>query len=319
MNGLEAAVQAAEDAAVSVRTYVPGYPITDLAQALRCQISVNEKVALEIALGASATGQRSLVVVKQVGMNLLADPLVISATHGIGSGVVVLVGDDLGPRRSQVEMDSRFYAPLSELPLLDPSRPGLLHASLLEAYTLSEKLRIPVMVRVTSRLLAAQEENIPSRTLPSTGQRLEKESWSLTAKGRHQRHHDRIMALAQEASESSSLNHFQISGDVGIIASGYPASLAQELGFSVLALAYSYPLPEIREMSQGNRKIGLGVMGWAEMLFKLRVPYDSEEALALGERLMARIQRVATTRAVASPTSGGPIRTAGERCAATPR
>ena len=245
MNGLDAAVRAAEDAAVSVRTYVPGYPITDLAQALRCQISVNEKVALEIALGASATGLRSLVVVKQVGMNLLADPLVISATHGIGSGVVVLVGDDLGPRRSQVEMDSRFYAPLTELPLLDPSRPGLLHASLLEAYSLSEWLRIPVMVRVTSRLLAAQEEeDIPSRPLPGSGQRFEKNNWELTAKGRHQRHHDRIMAFAQEASESSPLNQVQISGEIGIIASGYPAGLVQGLGVSVLALAYSHPLPE---------------------------------------------------------------------------
>ena len=257
MNGIEAALQAAEDAAVGVRIYVPGYPITDLAQALRCQISVNEKVALEIALGASATVRRSLVVVKQVGMNLLADPLVISATHGIGSSVVVLVGDDLGPRRSQVEMDSRFYAPLSELPLLDPGSPGLLYASLLEAYTLSEWLRIPVMVRVTSRLLAAQEENIPSRPLPSTGQRLEKDSWELTAKGRHQRHHDRIMPLAQEASESSPLNHVQISGDIGIIASGYPASLAQELGVSVLALAYSHPLPErlLHRFIDGHRLI----------------------------------------------------------------
>ena len=245
MNGLDAALRAAEDAAVSVRTYVPGYPITDLAQALRCQISVNEKVALEIALGASATGLRSLVVVKQVGMNLLADPLVISATHGIGSGVVVLVGDDLGPRRSQVEMDSRFYAPLTELPLLDPSRPGLLHASLLEAYSLSEWLRIPVMVRVTSRLLAAQEEeDIPSRPLPSTGQSFEKNNWKLTAKGRHQRHHDRIMAFAQEASESSPLNQVKICGEIGIVASGYPVRLAQGLGVSVLALAYSHPLPE---------------------------------------------------------------------------
>ena len=257
MNGLEAAIQAAEDAAVSVRTYVPGYPITDLAQALRCQISVNEKVALEIALGASATGLRSLVVVKQVGMNLLADPLVISATHGIGSGVVVLVGDDLGPRRSQVEMDSRFYAPLSELPLLDPSSPGLFHASLLESYTLSEWLRIPVMVRVTSRLLAAQEEHIPSRPLPSMGQRFEKENWELTAKGRHQRHHDRIMAFAQEASESSPLNQVQICGEIGIVASGYPVRLAQGLGVSVLALAYSHPLPErlLRRFIDGHRLI----------------------------------------------------------------
>ena len=87
MNGLQVVVQAAQDAAAWVRTYVPGYPITDLAAALDAEISVNEKVALEIALGASATGLRSLVIVKQVGMNILADPLVISATHTIGSAL----------------------------------------------------------------------------------------------------------------------------------------------------------------------------------------------------------------------------------------
>ncbi|MDD1735172.1 MAG: thiamine pyrophosphate-dependent enzyme [Methanothrix sp.] len=257
MNGLQAAVQAAEDAAVAVRTYVPGYPITDLAQALACQISVNEKVALEIALGASATGLRSLVVVKQVGMNILADPLVISATHGIGSGLVVLVGDDLGPRGSQAEMDSRFYGPLSELPLLDPRSPGLLHAALLEGYTLSEWLRIPVIVRVTSRLLAAGERYLPSRPLSVTGQRFEMDNWELTAKGRHQRHHDRIMAFAQEASESSPLNHVEIIGSIGIIASGFPASLAQGLGVSLLAPGYSYPLPDrlLRRFIDGHRLI----------------------------------------------------------------
>ncbi|MCK9442282.1 MAG: hypothetical protein M0Q13_12790, partial [Methanothrix sp.] len=85
MSGWQAVVLAAHDAAVEVRTYVPGYPITDLAAALKAEISVNEKVALEIALGASATGLRALVIVKQVGMNILADPLVISATHTIGS------------------------------------------------------------------------------------------------------------------------------------------------------------------------------------------------------------------------------------------
>ena len=110
--------------AVEVRTYVPGYPITDLAAALEAEISVNEKVALEIALGASATGSRSLVVVKQVGMNILADPLVISATHTIGSGLVVIAGDDLGPRGSQAEMDSRFYGPLAEIAGARSQQPG---------------------------------------------------------------------------------------------------------------------------------------------------------------------------------------------------
>ena len=154
MNGLQAAVLAAEDAAAWVRTYVPGYPITDLAAALGAEISVNEKVALEIALGASATGRRALVIVKQVGMNILADPMVISATHTIGSGVVILAGDDLGPRGSQAEMDSRFFGPLAELPMLDPRSPASLHASILEGYTVSEWLRIPVIVRVTARLLS---------------------------------------------------------------------------------------------------------------------------------------------------------------------
>ena len=86
MIGQDAVVLAAEDAGVKAITYVPGYPVTKLAEALAAEISVNEKVALEVALGASATGMRSMVVVKQVGMNILADPLVISVTHTIGSG-----------------------------------------------------------------------------------------------------------------------------------------------------------------------------------------------------------------------------------------
>lgn len=257
MNGLESAVLAAEDALVRVRTYVPGYPITDLAAALHCEISLNEKVALEIALGASATGLRSMVVVKQVGMNILSDPLVISATHTIGSGLVVIVGDDLGPRGSQVEMDSRFYGPLSELPVLDPGSPQALYSSILEAYRLSDRLNIPVIVRVTARLLSLQGPEIPSRPDIGTCQWFDTESWELTMRGRHQRHHDRILAYAEEASESSVLNRLEISGDVGIIASGVPAGLVSDLGVSLLAPGYSHPLPKklLRRFIDAHRLI----------------------------------------------------------------
>ena len=257
MNGLQAAVQAAQDAAAWVRTYVPGYPITDLAAALDAEISVNEKVALEIALGASATGLRALVVVKQVGMNILADPLVISATHTIGSGVVVIAGDDLGPRGSQAEMDSRFYGPLAELPVLDPSSPVALHASILESFTLSEWLRIPVIVRVTARLLADEGPEIQARPNKGAAQQFEREGWDLTMRGRHQRHHDRILAFAEEASESTTLNRLEISGNVGIIASGRPAALAEGLGVSLLSVGYSNPLPEklLRRFMEGHRLI----------------------------------------------------------------
>ncbi len=257
MNGLQAAFLASEDAGVEVRTYVPGYPITDLAAALGAEISVNEKVALEIALGASATGRRALVIVKQVGMNILADPLVISATHTIGSGVVILAGDDLGPRGSQAEMDSRFFGPLAELPMLDPKSPASLHASILEGYTVSEWLKIPVIVRVTARLLSDEGPEISSRPGRGVSQHFDRDSWDLTMRGRHQRHHDRIMAFAEEASQSTTLNHLEVSGNVGIIASGRPAALAEGLGVSLFSVGYSNPLPAklLRRFIDGHRQL----------------------------------------------------------------
>jgi indolepyruvate ferredoxin oxidoreductase alpha subunit len=255
--GLDAARLAVRDAEVEVITYVPGYPITELAGALGAEIVVNEKVALEIALGASATGARSLVVVKQVGMNVLADPLVISATHSIGSGLVVLVGDDLGPRGSQSEMDSRFYGPLTGLPVLDPKDPAALYSSIQEAYLLSESLRIPVIVRITHRLMSARGQAPPLTLLKCTGQVFDKAAWDLTARGRHQKQHQEIQPLAQEASEVTHLNLLQASGEVGIIASGFPASLGEGLGVSVLSLGYAHPLPWklIRRFIDGHSQV----------------------------------------------------------------
>jgi len=243
LTGLDAARIAVRDAEVEVIVYVPGYPITELADALGAEIVVNEKVALEIALGASATGARSLVVVKQVGMNVLADPLVISATHSIGSGLVVLAGDDLGPRGSQSEMDSRFYGPLTGLPVLDPRDPASLYGSIQEAYQLSESLRIPVIVRITHRLLSARGRTPTLTSLKGTGQVFDRTTWNLTARGRHQKQHHEVQPLAQEASEVTHLNFLQTSGDVGIIASSFPASFGEGLGVSLLSLGYAYPLP----------------------------------------------------------------------------
>ncbi|HOV82225.1 MAG TPA: thiamine pyrophosphate-dependent enzyme [Methanothrix sp.] len=256
-SGVEAAAQAARDAAAAVRTYVPGYPVTALGEALQAQIAVSEKVALEIALGASATGLRSVVLVKQMGMNVLLDPLVISATHGIGSGLVVIAGDDLGPKGSQTEMDSRYFGPLAKLPVLDPKDPAYLHASLMEAFSLSEHLRAPVIVRVTAQLLAAHGPPIQPRPEKAPGQRLEREIWELTAKGRQQRHSEMTMASARQAAESSVTNRLEISGDIGIIASGRAAALAEGLGVSLLTIGYAYPLPErlVRRFIDGHRLV----------------------------------------------------------------
>ena len=257
MKGLDAVKKAAQDAGVKTVTYVPGYPINEIAEGLDAEISVNEKVALEIALGASATGCRSMAIVKQVGMNVLADPLVISANHTIGSGLVVIVGDDLGPKGSQAEMDSRYYGLVAELPVLDPKNPLAIHDSIVEAYRLSEMLRVPAIVRVTSRLISSEGPNIQPFISEGSGQTFEKTEWDFTVRGRHQRHHKEALPLAGEASEASTLNSIEISGNVGIIASGYPATLAEGLGASLLAIGYANPLPWrlIRRFIDGHRII----------------------------------------------------------------
>jgi indolepyruvate ferredoxin oxidoreductase alpha subunit len=257
MKGLEAVKKAVQDAGIKTITYVPGYPINEIAESLNAEISVNEKVALEIALGASATGCRSMAIVKQVGMNVLADPLVISANHTIGSGLVVLVGDDLGPKGSQAEMDSRYYGLVAELPVLDPRNPRALHDSIIEAYRLSEMLRVPAIVRVTSRLISSEGPDVQPLISRGSGQIFERSEWDFTVRGRHQRHHQEVLPLAEEASVASTLNSIEISGKVGIIASGYPAVLAEGLGVSLLAVGYSHPLPWklIRRFVDGHHLI----------------------------------------------------------------
>ncbi len=287
MKGLEAVKHAAKDAGVEIITYVPGYPINELAEATSAEISVNEKVALEIALGASATGCRSMVIVKQVGMNLLADPLVISATHTIGSGLVVIVGDDLGPKGSQAEMDSRYYGQLANLPFLDPSDPAKLYYSIIEAYNLSEGLRVPAIIRVTPRLISLERPNFNRKPTAhrglgresgrESGPAFERIAWNLTVRGRHQRHHQEILPLAKEASEASTLNSIEISGKVGIIASGFPASLAEGLGAS----------PDV--FSPGSLLVdSLGVSGLSHLFvgYTNPLPWNMIKRFVEGHRLI---------------------------------
>lgn len=255
--GFDAVISAIQDLGVELIFWVPGYPITELAELLKAEIAVNEKVAFEMALGACATGSRSMVIVKQVGMNLLADPLVISATHTIGSGLVILAGDDLGPKGSQAEMDSRIYGLLAEIPVLDPKDPTSLYASIHEAYQLSELLSIPVIVRITKRLISTSGRTILPFTSKGIGLLFDNAAWDLSVRGRHQRHHQEVLPLAAEASEATLLNRIQISGNIGIIASGYPVKLAEGLGVSLMTIGYSYPLPIrlIRRFIDGHRLV----------------------------------------------------------------
>ena len=107
----------------------------------------NEKVALEVALGASAAGARVLVTMKHVGVNVAADPLFTAAYTGIGGGMLIMAADDPGMHSSQNEQDSRFYALAAHIPLIEPADSQEAHDFAKEAYELSEKFDTPFILR----------------------------------------------------------------------------------------------------------------------------------------------------------------------------
>lgn len=250
MIGTDAAIHALLDSGVKIVTGVPGYPATGLMEALRDKIrhewSVNEKVALEIALGSSVCGERSAVITKHVGMNILADPLVTSATHTIGAGVVIFAGDDPGVEKSQNEQDSRFYGLIAEVPVFDPSTPESLYLSIREAFGLSEKVSTPIIIRLTGRLLKSEgdinKKNKPDHKPPS----FDKKIWHITMLGKHQRFHGTSFPEMCKYAERCQLNFYKKRGTTGIISSGFPSSLVESVipeSFSHLSLTLVNPLP----------------------------------------------------------------------------
>lgn len=249
MNGLDAVISGIIDSRVLIVTGVPGYPVTDLMDALgdiiKHEWSINEKVALEIALGSSVCGDRSAVITKHVGMNILSDPLVTSVTHTIGAGVVIFAGDDPGVEKSQNEQDSRFYGLLAEVPVFDPKNPENVYLCVKKAFFLSEKVKTPVIIRLTDRLLKSPGD-IMRTGEPDSIKHPDKKIWGLTMLGKHQRFHAESFPEMEKFSENSELNIYIKKGDKGIISSGFPSTLVDSIipsDFSHLSLSIVNPIP----------------------------------------------------------------------------
>ncbi|MDO9096962.1 MAG: thiamine pyrophosphate-binding protein, partial [Candidatus Methanoperedens sp.] len=250
MNGLHAIVAGLADCGVKIVTGVPGFPITELMEAvgdgIKREWSVNEKVALELALGSSVCGERSAVITKHVGMNILADPLVTSATHTIGAGVVIIAGDDPGTQKSQNEQDSRFYGLVAEVPVFDPSTPETAYLCIKEAFLLSEKVKTPVIIRLTDRLLKTKGNFTRKEYASNTAPHFDKKIWHLTMLGKHQRFHRESFPEMHGYAESSQLNTYKKRGNVGVISSGFPSSVVDSVipsDFSHLSLTIVNLLP----------------------------------------------------------------------------
>lgn len=161
--GNQAMGMAAIAAGVSVVSGYPGTPSTEVLETIakhnpgdiHVEWSTNEKAAMEVAAGASMCGARSLVTMKQMGLNVASDPLMTLAYLGVEGGMVILVADDPGPISSQTEQDTRTFARFARVPVLDPSSPEEAYEMIRDAFEISERFSTPVIVRPTTRVCHA--------------------------------------------------------------------------------------------------------------------------------------------------------------------
>ena len=161
--GNEAAALGAVHAGVNLAAGYPGTPSTEILEtvakhndgSIHVEWSVNEKAAMEVAAGAAYSGARVLVTMKQVGLNVAADPLMSLAYVGIQGGMVIAVADDPGPISSQTEQDTRTFAMFAKIPVFDPSDPQEAYDMMQDAFHLSEKYHTPVFFRPTTRICHA--------------------------------------------------------------------------------------------------------------------------------------------------------------------
>lgn len=255
--GNEAIARGAYEAGVRVSSAYPGTPSTEINENVALYSDIysewapNEKVAVEVALGAAISGARSMACMKHVGLNVAADPFFTAAYTGINAGMVIVVADDPGMHSSQDEQDTRLLARAAHAPCLDPSDPQECKDFMKLAYEISEKYDTPVIVRITTRIAHA-------RTIVELGERTNVElrpyvrnnkkfvSMPGNMIGRHLFVESREKDLSVEAS-TMTINRLEWNDKkLGVITSGAAYNYVKEAlpNASVLKLGLAYPLPE---------------------------------------------------------------------------
>ena len=262
MLGNEAVARGAYEAGVKVSSAYPGTPSTEISELLALYPEVytewapNEKVALEVAAGASVAGVRSLACMKHVGLNVASDPLYTLAYTGVNGGLVIVVADDPGIASSQNEQDTRMIARSAHLPVLEPSDSDEARLMMKEAYIISEEYDTPVILRTTTKLSHSQSTvTLGQRELPEDKvyDRCAPKFVMMPANAikRHIAVEDRERRLAADSS-SFPINRWERGeGKIGFITSGIPYQYVKEVcpEADVLKLGLVNPLPEklIRE------------------------------------------------------------------------
>jgi len=242
--GDEAVALGAIHAGLSAGYSYPGTPASEVMEYLIraaartksfvASWSVNEKVAYEEALGVSFAGKRALVSMKHVGLNVAADPFMNSALTHIGGGLVVVPADDPGMHSSQNEQDSRFYADFARIPCFEPSNHQEAYEMTREAFDVSERLGVPVMVRLVTRLSHSRSTVRPQEPRPQNPIKLgSSRDWTLLPVNARRRFRAVLdiqpeMVRLSEDSRFHSLSLNDEDRSLGIIASGIAFNYVQE-------------------------------------------------------------------------------------------
>ena len=261
----EAIARGVLEAGVRLVALYPGTPSSEIGNNLTLmaphipnfyfEFSANEKVALEVAGAAAVTGVRSMMVCKGPGLNVAADPFFSLAYTGVRAGMVIIVADDPSMWSSQNENDSRYYALMGNMPMVEPVDPAEAKSMLLEAYEISEKLELPVLFRTTTRVnhTRAPVDFGEIRERPDTVEFMKEPYRFVPVPAVARKRHPILLELMKKAakiSESTSLNFVHGKGELGIITSGVSYNYVLEalstlkLKAEVFKLGMTHPVPE---------------------------------------------------------------------------
>jgi TPP-dependent indolepyruvate ferredoxin oxidoreductase alpha subunit len=263
LNGDEAVARGAVEAGIKVATAYPGTPSTEILEAIAdaaktfgiyAEWSINEIVALEVAAGASMAGVRSIVSMKHVGLNVAADAAMTLAYTGVKGGLVIAVCDDPAMHSSQNEQDTRYFSVHSDIPFLDAGNPQEALDMTRQAFKISERLQLPVIVRLTTRVAHGKGRVKIGEIADSSREgEFDKDAsrWVMVPSNAIKRHAVLKEKLREAAKlvNSSKFNVVEDNGkEIGIVGSGigyyYARSVLDTKQFSWLKLGFVYPFPD---------------------------------------------------------------------------
>lgn len=318
LSGNEAIAHGAYAAGITVASAYPGTPSTEILENIAkfpeiyCEWAVNEKVGMEVVIGASFAGARTLTTMKHVGLNVALDPLMTFAYVGANGGMVIVSADDPGMHSSQNEQDNRILAKFAHIPMLEPADSQECYDMTRAAIEISEEFDIPVMLRTTTRISHSsgivELGDIKSirKLQDAREQRVYKKDIARTvpvpmfARRMRVTLENKVNRLA-EYSNNSPFQKIEPGGPIGIITSGVSYQYAREAfpDASILKLGMTYPIPKdtIQRFAESVEKLYVieeGEEYLEEQIRAMGIAVQSTKTnLRIGELSPDRIQRLA--------------------------